>query len=134
MPTYQYVCNSCLSALTGGKEPSEEQHYSCLFDTYYSFSATKEEIAAACICPRCNGTDVDRNYTPVMAIRIKGKNAAEWRQFYKDNAAAIQADKNLHDLQHSDPYKDHRTPGEVKEVADKIRDSTKKKKDTKYFT
>jgi predicted nucleic acid-binding Zn ribbon protein len=131
MPRYNYVCHTCGTELTKGlgRQPTNEEilgsaeQPGAVFETEYLFAATKKQIHEATECPMCGGHDTEKT--------LLGNNQHFYMKGYGWlDRAGIKRDMNLHRLIHDeqgDPYAEHRVPGEVDDLATRLRKGVQKK-------
>jgi hypothetical protein len=134
MPRYNYICKDCLAFTEKklGREATEEEQSTLVFEAVHGMFPTVEEVLKATQCPFCDGHNVVKTFLGVtIDYRVRG---GDWREFRKNNAAALQRDMALHQLEHDDPYGYMRKPGDKADLADQIRDGRKKKTKKQYFT
>lgn len=83
------------------------------------------ELAAATICPRCDGTDTAKTFYGMnVSCYVLGNG-------YLD-AAGTRRDMNIYTLDKDDPYADMRQPGEVDELKAKFRRAGRKGKPSHF--
>jgi hypothetical protein len=135
MPRYIYECLDCLKKIIDS-DPNcflpdktdeikpELYETLVLFETSHAMEPTKQELAEALICPRCQGDNCKRSFhgTQIHSY-ILGYG-------YCDKAGA-KRDMDIYTLKNDDPYKEHRVPGEVEEIENRIKKSAKPKQ--KHF-
>lgn len=130
MPRYNYICNKCEKKARKqfGDDITQEQfEQHVLFETAHSMEPTEEELAEAAKCPRCNSRD--------CAITVYGSDVVSFIKGYgwadKDGA---RRDMNLFHLTQDDPYAQYRVPGEVDDMAAKLKRAGKHgSADKKHF-
>jgi hypothetical protein len=82
-------------------------------------------------CPLCGKNHTDKTFLGTsIDIRIRG---GDWREYKKKNAAALQRDMALHQLQNNDPYGYMRTDSDKSDLVDKLRAGSKEKPKPTYF-
>jgi len=117
MPLYNYECCDCQAKLldTLQREPTVEEYESeVLFETSHRMKPTPQELAIACVCPRCNGNNCVRTFYGSDIIGYVRGNG------YLDVVGA-KRDMNIHTLTTNDPYASMRQSGEVEDMKHKIR-------------
>jgi len=126
MPLYDYACLDCLSKLIErlGREPTDQERAECVFETRLPMNPTPKEVKEACCCPTCGSLDTERllNASGIIAL-VRGVNWEEYRR-NPQNKSAMRRDMALHQLQTDDPYKPYREPGEVDDLAHRLRSGT----------
>lgn len=120
MPLYNYECCDCQDKLhkkllEHKRQPTIDEYESLvLFETKHKMRPTAEELAAACICPRCNSTNcVKTMYGSNVIGYVRGNG-------YLDVVGA-KRDMNIHTLTYDDPYAHMRQDGEVDDMKHKIK-------------
>ena len=133
MPRYNYICKDCLAHLDKklGRQSTDEEQIPLLFETFHPIFPTVKEALAATQCPICDGHNTQITLLETtQTIRCRG---GDWGEFRKKNAAALQRDMALHQLQNNDPYAYMRTASDKADLTDKLRDGSKKKTKKQYF-
>jgi hypothetical protein len=133
MPFYNYICSDCIAVEEKkiGRELTEEEQIPLVFEVFHAMFPTKKELAEKTQCPACRGHNTHTTLLETsQSFRILG---GDWREFKKKNAAALQRDMALHQLENDDPYGYMRTPSEKADLADQLRSSSKKRPKRKHF-
>ena len=132
MPRYNYICNDCLTnaAREVGRELADAELGALIFEVIYTFTATDAQKKAVSQCPTCEGYNTKITIFEAPAYRVRGHN---WEEFRRENKGAMQRDMALHQLHDEDPYGYMRKPGEVSDLADKIRSGARKQSQAKVF-
>ncbi len=132
MASFYVECKTCQAKLQrklkrAKREMTREEYESLvLFETEHSVHATDAEIAAALVCPRCDGSDCAKTfygYNNQMYIRGNG---------YLDKAGC-QRDMNLFKLETEDPYGEMRVPGEVEDIKGRLKKAGRHDPKTQTF-
>jgi hypothetical protein len=129
MPVYIYECATCVSKHTEEELAGMDRDQfgeAALFETIHPVKATAEELAAAVVCPRCDGTDCEKS---MIGVKIHGYTRGYG---WKDKVGA-RRDMDVYHLDNQDPYSKHRVPGEVEHVRQGLKDGGKHDPHTKVF-
>lgn len=120
MADFIVICRTCEAKLARKAKrqkreiTQQEFEEGILFETCHSITATDDEIAAAMICPRCDGVDCEKTflgYNVTSYIRGNG---------YLDKVG-VRRDMNLCRLTEDDPYSEYRVAGEVDDMKVKLK-------------
>ncbi len=131
MPRYIIICNTCSDSyrkkLNEEKREMTDEEYEemVLFETAHSIKADDETIAAAMICPRCNGSDCSKTLPTNIVGYVRGDG-------YLDKAGATR-DMHICHLTEQDPYAEYRMPGEVDELKSQLKKAGRHKPKSKYY-
>lgn len=132
---YNYICYDCRNKLTEscqqslGRDPTDEEILGsaespgAVFETAHPINASEDEIYEATECPMCGGHNTDKTF---LGTRIH----AYTKGYGWEDRSGIRRDMNLHRLIHDesgDPYAEHRVPGEVDDLASRLRKGPQKK-------
>lgn len=130
MPVYVYQCNTCADKYTEDELTdmgTEQASEAILFETYHTMEASKKELAAAVVCPRCNGNDCSKS---MLGVEVKTyMRGYGWR-----DTAGAKRDMHVYHLDNQDPYSNHRTPGEVDHIRSQLKSGGKHNPKSKVFT
>jgi hypothetical protein len=133
MPLYNYICDDCvaISEKKLNRETTDEEKEAFVFEVFHTIKGSAKEIAKVTKCPLCSGHNTKRTLIGSnQSFRILG---GDWHEFKKKNAAALQRDMALHQLQNNDPYGYMRPAGDKADLIDKLRAGSKKKTKKKHF-
>jgi hypothetical protein len=128
MPLYNYECLDCKKASEEikGSPLITDELWDIMFDTKHSMNPTKKERAEACICPRCQSTNVEKTFMgcyPTWWVRGNG---------YLDKPGR-RRDMHLYKLKNDDPYVEHRIAGEVESIENTLKKGGQHDPKTKTF-
>ncbi|MCK9558125.1 MAG: hypothetical protein M0R50_08820, partial [Candidatus Cloacimonetes bacterium] len=114
-----------------GRPLTDEEHFGFIFEVSHSMNAASKELKKLTKCPLCGKHNTEKTFLGTsIDIRIRG---GDWREYKKKNAAALQRDMALHQLQNNDPYGYMRTDSDKADLADKLRAGSKEKPKPTYF-
>lgn len=129
MPLYNYLCNDCEQRAVAikGSSLTHDELLEVIFETSHMMNPTKQELTAARVCPRCNGQNTIKTMLGTNVVCYVRGNG------YLDKVGCHR-DMNLHKLMTDDPYVGMREPGEVDDLANKLRKSGQHNPHTQHFT
>ena len=133
MPRYNYICDDCVKTAEKKlkRELDEEELGAFVFEVSHGFEPTAKELKLT-KCPFCGSRKTKTTLIGSdITFRVRG---GDWREFRKKNAAALQRDMALHQLQNDDPYGYMRPAGDKEELVDKLRKGGRKQTNRQYFT
>ncbi len=126
---YHYICKDCEETTIqkmgrGLLQEDLEEHV--IFETEHAIRPSKKELAKACICPRCNGSNTEKTFigvAPIGYVKCKGYHDVPGRR----------RDLLVHTLEVDDPYSHMREIGEADDLKKKIRKGNQHDPSSTYF-
>lgn len=128
MAWYYYECVDCrkkAEEIKGGPLDSDEE-WEIIYETAHPMQPTEKQLAAALICPRCNGGNAVKSYKDCNVVcYIRGDG-------YLDKSGCHR-DMNLHKLTTDDPYASMRESGEADDLKIRLQRAGNHNPRPKYF-